>query len=133
MAKVGAALLLGRIRLLDEAACIDNNMMGLVVAQNDHNLAYWRYALSLIRFDLLANPGAVPSLNEGQVGNTRLPYPPLEAQAAIAGFLGRETRKMESLLAEAERAIALLQERRTALISAAVTGKIDVRGLAEAG
>jgi type I restriction enzyme S subunit len=37
----------------------------------------------------------------------------------------------DALTAEAERAIELLQERRTALISAAVTGKIDVRGLAE--
>ncbi len=39
---------------------------------------------------------------------------------------------MAPLIAEGERAIALLQERRTALISAAVTGKIDVRGLAPA-
>ena len=38
-------------------------------------------------------------------------------------------RRLTQLLAEAERAIELLQERRTALISAAVTGKIDVRGL----
>jgi type I restriction enzyme S subunit len=38
--------------------------------------------------------------------------------------------KFDSLVAEAERAIELLQERRTALISAAVTGKIDVRDFA---
>ena len=37
----------------------------------------------------------------------------------------------DALTAEAERAIELLRERRTTLISAAVTGKIDVRGLAE--
>jgi type I restriction enzyme S subunit len=40
-------------------------------------------------------------------------------------------KQFDDLTAEAERAIDLLQERRTALISAAVTGKIDVRGLAE--
>lgn len=39
--------------------------------------------------------------------------------------------QLDALTAEAQRAIELLQERRTALISAAVTGKIDVRGLAE--
>ena len=44
--------------------------------------------------------------------------------------LARKVEQLESLVAEAERAIELLQERRTALISAAVTGKIDVRGLA---
>ena len=38
-----------------------------------------------------------------------------------------ETAKFDTLTAEAQRAIALLQERRTALISAAVTGQIDVR------
>ncbi|MBK7768061.1 MAG: hypothetical protein IPI44_19645 [Sulfuritalea sp.] len=40
-----------------------------------------------------------------------------------------ETAKFDTLTTEAQRAIALLQERRTALISAAVTGKIDVRGV----
>jgi type I restriction enzyme S subunit len=39
------------------------------------------------------------------------------------------TEKFDALIAEADRAIGLLQERRTALISAAVTGKIDVRDL----
>lgn len=61
-----------------------------------------------------------------------LPVIPLEEQAAIAAFLDLETEKLDKLSAEAERAIELLQERRTALISAAVTGKIDVRGLASA-
>jgi type I restriction enzyme S subunit len=42
-------------------------------------------------------------------------------------FLDRETVKFDELVAEAQHAIDLLQERRTALISAAVTGKIDVR------
>jgi len=60
-----------------------------------------------------------------------LPQIPLDEQAAIAEFLDCETAKLDTLTAEAERAIDLLQERRTALISAAVTGKIDVRGLAE--
>jgi type I restriction enzyme S subunit len=45
----------------------------------------------------------------------------------IASFLEAETTKINELTAEAQRAIDLLQERRTALISAAVTGQIDVR------
>ena len=55
--------------------------------------------------------------------------PPLPEQRSIAAFLDRETAKFDELIAEAHHAIALLQERRTALISAAVTGKIDVRSL----
>jgi len=57
----------------------------------------------------------------------RLPVPPIEEQSAIVECLESETRRLDNLLAEATRAILLLRERRSALISAAVTGKIDVR------
>ena len=56
--------------------------------------------------------------------------PPLNEQTAIIEFLDTELAKFDTLTAEAHRAIDLLQERRTALISAAVTGQIDVRQLA---
>jgi len=55
--------------------------------------------------------------------------PPFIEQQSIAAFLDRETAKFDELIAEAHHAIDLLRERRTALISAAVTGKIDVRSL----
>jgi type I restriction enzyme S subunit len=55
--------------------------------------------------------------------------PPLHEQTAIAEFLDTELAKFDTLTAEAQRAIDLLQERRTALISAAVTGQIDVRNI----
>lgn len=57
----------------------------------------------------------------------KVALPPLEEQTTIAAFLDHETAKIGDLMAEAEAATILLQERRTALISAAVTGKIDVR------
>ena len=60
-----------------------------------------------------------------------LAEPPLNEQREIASFLARQTSKSDTLIAEAQRAIDLLQERRTALISAAVTGQIDVRPAAE--
>lgn len=128
-AKVGAALLLGRIRLLGNYACIDNNMMGLVVNNVKYHIAFVKYAMCLIRFDLIANPGAVPSLNEGQIGNFKLVLPPFPEQQTIAAFLDTETAKIDTLVTEAQQVISLLKERRSALISAAVTGKIDVRGI----
>lgn len=57
----------------------------------------------------------------------RFTFPPLPEQSAIAAFLDEQTAKFDTLAAEAQRAIALLKEHRSALISAAVTGKIDVR------
>ena len=53
----------------------------------------------------------------------------MSEQAEIVSFLDAETARLDALTAEATRAIALLKERRSALISAAVTGKIDVRHL----
>ena len=59
--------------------------------------------------------------------NTAIPE-----QTAIVSFLSAETDRLDTLAAEAQRAIDLLQERRTALISAAVTGQIDIRNHAPA-
>jgi len=59
-----------------------------------------------------------------------LPTPPLQEQCAITDFLDRETAKIDAMAAKVEAAIERLQEYRTALITAAVTGKIDVRGAA---
>ncbi len=55
--------------------------------------------------------------------------PPLTEQSAISEFLDQEIARIEMLVSESQSAITLLQERRIAMISAAVTGQIDVRGL----
>ena len=127
-AKVGAALLLKRFRTLGQPSCIDNNMMGMTTDKTA-NADFMLYVLPLLDFALIVNPGAVPSINEGQISGQRIALPPVDEQEAIIAFLNSETAKLDTLTAEAQRAIDLLQERRTALISAAVTGKIDVRGL----
>jgi len=57
-----------------------------------------------------------------------LPFPPGLEQCSIADYLDRETAKIDALVAKVREAIDRLKELRTALISAAVTGKIDVRG-----
>jgi type I restriction enzyme S subunit len=72
---------------------------------------------------------AQPGIYLGVLQNFRIPLPSLPEQLAIVAVLEVEAAKMDDLIAEATHAIDLLQERRTALISAAVTGKIDVRGL----
>lgn len=61
----------------------------------------------------------------------RMALPPVDEQAAILRDLATILAKLDLLTAEAQRAIDLLRERRTALISAAVTGQIDVRLAAE--
>ena len=58
------------------------------------------------------------------------PFPPLAEQTAIAEFLDLQTARLNGMAAKVETAIERLHEYRTALITAAVTGKIDVRGAA---
>jgi type I restriction enzyme S subunit len=55
-----------------------------------------------------------------------LPVPPQEEQRAIVEHIARETAKLDAVRAATERTIALLKERRSALIAAAVTGQLDV-------
>ena len=67
------------------------------------------------------------NLNAEIIGMVHLAVAPLPEQHTIAAFLDRETAKIDALIAKIRKAIDLLKEQRTALISAAVTGKIDVR------
>lgn len=69
-----------------------------------------------------------PHLNCGNVKELYVPVPPLQEQSEILSHLGIEISQMDMLTEQASRSITLLKERRSALISAAVTGKIDVRG-----
>lgn len=72
-----------------------------------------------------------PNLNTDIVKALRFGVPPLREQKQIVLYIEEIANQFRDLTTEAERAIELLQERRTALISAAVTGKIDVRGLVQ--
>ena len=68
-----------------------------------------------------------PSFRMEDLYACAIALPPTDEQSAIVRYLDSELAKFDTLTAEAQRAIDLLQERRTALISAAVTGQIDVR------
>ncbi len=118
-AKVGAALLLNRRCLLEVDACLDNNMMALLPAACSPRWLFWVF--SVIDMGLIANPGAVPSINQEQVGNIRLSVPPLNEQQRMAEHLDRETDRIDGLLQKNTRFIELLREKRQSLITEAVT------------
>lgn len=75
---------------------------------------------------------SMQNISQSVVQNLWLAIPPPPEQLAIADYLDRETAKIDRMVAKVEEAIERLQEYRTALITAAVTGKIDVRGTASA-
>jgi type I restriction enzyme, S subunit len=76
---------------------------------------------------LEADRVAMPKINRNTLNELRLPVPTTPEQTAIADYLDRETDKIDRLVEKVEAAIGRLLEYRTALITAAVTGKIDVR------
>lgn len=66
-------------------------------------------------------------LNLGTLARTPIPLPPIDVQQRIAHHLDEQIAKIDKLIEETERFIELARERRAALITAAVTGQIDVR------
>ena len=80
-----------------------------------------------IERDATGTSSSMKKIGQGIIREFVIALPPRDEQLAIIKFIKIETAKFDTLTAEAQRAIDLLQERRTALISAAVTGQIDVR------
>lgn len=66
-----------------------------------------------------------------EFGQLHMPRPPVDEMRAIVNHINAEAAKIDTLSAKAKQAIELQKEHRTALISAAVTGKIDVRGMVD--
>lgn len=81
-----------------------------------------RYQVEVVQYG-----AAQEQFNISHAVDFLIPVPPLEEQAAIASALNQEGRRVDALLSKTERSIALLKERRSALITAAVTGQIDLR------
>jgi len=75
--------------------------------------------------------GMHPHLNCGEVQFVKIPVPPIEEQGQIIEHIIQQLHKFDTLVDRQLLAIELMKERRTALISAAVTGKIDVRNWQE--
>lgn len=110
-AKVGAALLLNRRRLLSRPTIIDNNMMGAIPnASIDFKFLY--YILSVIDFSIFVQDGAVPSVNQGQLECLHSLLPPLEEQKKIAEILSSVDRSIEAT----EKLIGKLSDLKKALM-----------------
>jgi type I restriction enzyme, S subunit len=79
---------------------------------------------------LRANVSAQPGVYLGAAGGISLPVPSLEVQRHIEAHLEAKMKTTEAAVSRAEKMIALSQERRAALITAVVTGQLDIRGAA---
>jgi len=106
------------LRLQPDKSQIDTTFLKTLIQDSD---------LLKTQISYLSNATTIDVIYSNTIASVIIPVPPLAEQVAIMQYLGDENAKLDALTTEAQRAIDLLQERRTALISAAVTGQIDVR------
>jgi type I restriction enzyme S subunit len=95
----------------------------------DYLLRVLEASYDRLRLDSEGSGSTKGAITCEQLGLWSVPLPDHPEQEEIVSFLKGQVEMHESLKTDSERTISLLQERRSALISAAVTGKIDVRGL----
>jgi type I restriction enzyme S subunit len=88
---------------------------------------FFAYVLSAcsVQLNIQGKGTTFQELSSASLGAFPLPLPPFSEQSAIVAFLDRETGKIDALVAEQERLIALLKEKRQAVISQAVTKGLD--------
>ena len=108
----------------------------MLIRRGDFNSSWLCFTMNarVVRYqvEVVQYGAAQEQFNISHAVDFWVPTPPPDEQSDIAACVERETASLNELSLEAERATALLQERRAALVSAAVTGQIDVRGLAPA-
>ena len=130
----GSALHIGKTTLVDRRIaalrCCYSNFMQRIRLKGSFlpELAWYvlNNDLARLQFDLLSNSTTgLANLNGTMIGQIIVTVPPPAEQSAIAAFLDRETGKIDALVAEQERLIALLKEKREAVISHAVTKGLD--------
>lgn len=104
-----------------------NNHAHILKAEDDL-VDFWAEAIEHIDINSLVSGSAQPKLTAENLNNLKITFPlSASERKEISDFIEGKKIKFKSLIKKAELQISLLQERRTALISAAVTGKIDVR------
>ena len=127
---VGSTALLGQVR---ERLMLSDKIFRVHLEEKVSSQFFvWvmnaQFMRSQIEQALSGGNGLANNLPQSSLLAFWLAIPPEHEQGAIAELINEKTGRIDELIAEGDLAVALLQERRSALISAAVTGKIDVRG-----
>ena len=132
----GEASPVGFVAIFDhQSQAVSSNFINLVRIRDSHFPKYWvyvfaaLYSLGITKRSIKQTSG-IQNLDQSMYFDEVVGFPPLEEQIKISQTLDTQLQVFANLKATAERGIDLLRERRQALISAAVTGKIDVRKVA---
>ena len=128
---VGQGKTRGTSAILTIDSCINQNMAAIIPGVKIQvRFLYFLFQAMYNDLRELGRGGNQAALNCEIIGSVRIPLPPIEEQIVIVEMLDDLLIKLSNTDALGVEQVELLQERRTALISAAVTGKIDVRNWA---
>lgn len=123
---------LGVPKILDIDCCANDGVLAFLNITEKLNPLYLYFYLGTLTSTLreeLKQGGGQPNLNTDLVKQIPFVYPSYEVQSQILAFLKEHLEKLRNIKVSCERNMQLLKEHKQALITAAVTGKIDVRGL----
>lgn len=129
---VGIGATLGKVGLFGSPASA-NQQINAITMQGAHVSRFFAYSLSakveVMRY--LSNASTIGIMNQSKTKDIYIAVPPRTEQIEIASYLDGAMSRFSILEIQVRDAITLLEERRIALIAAAVTGQIDVRGVVE--
>ena len=105
--------------------CIHDGFVYFTGIQQDREYLYYVFSGGEL-YKGLGKLGTQLNLNTDTIGDIRIPVPPKSEQLSICAFINHETAKIDTLISKIREGVEKLREYSTALISAAVTGKVDV-------
>lgn len=122
----------GRAAILNGVSdpAIIQNALHRIRPRRDGEVRFFKYVLSALAgagwFDVLCNKATIAHLTSDKLGAVRIGVPPVDRQRRIADFLDHRTAAIDEFIHKKERFIDLLQEKRQALITEAVTKGFDL-------
>ena len=123
---ITASATIGKAFINKIKVCVHDGFIPFCNLQVDKSYLY-HYLSNPFLYAAMGKSNTQKNIYLDEVKNMVVTVPPDEEQLAIVEHIENNAITFDSLIGKAEKAIGLMQERRTALISAAVTGKIDVR------
>ena len=115
----------GKVNWTKEACFASDTTFFVDETTTQQHLRWLFYVFQTLDLDKGTDEAAVPGLNRDNAYERKILVPPLPEQRSIAAFLDHKTTRIDALIEKKQRQIELLQEKRTALISHAVTKGLD--------
>ncbi|MFZ1494536.1 MAG: restriction endonuclease subunit S [Candidatus Competibacter denitrificans] len=115
----------GALNVADQTYGIGRGLCALKWTRIDLRFGWWALHHHRVKLNEVATGSTYEAVSAEDLGNLVLSFPDEQSQRLIANYLDRETARIDGLIAEKERMLALLEEKRAALISRAVTRGLD--------